>query len=133
MDSLAKSEHIVAAIVAHLAERGVQRTNFSVEDVGLELTEDNDKLFSDALRWLSDEGIIRSNERYDTVDGTENETIAIAFTLTSFGFDLLQNRFEGDLKLGAAIQQAKDGSGGYSNIGDLIGGILGGFTKTISS
>ncbi|MEY8827951.1 hypothetical protein AB9K34_06000 [Sedimentitalea sp. XS_ASV28] len=132
MNTLEKSERMVASIVAFLAERGVERTDFSVAEIGFELTRENDQLFSDAMIWLSAEGIIRSNDRIDYVAGKDNETVAISFSLTSFGFKLLSETYEGELTLGQAVSKTNSSGVGYANVGNLLGGLLGSFTKSVS-
>ncbi|MDK3075111.1 hypothetical protein QO034_18645 [Sedimentitalea sp. JM2-8] len=132
-NEIAQSEHMVSSIVSKLAARGVRRTELTLSELGYENNEENTDLFIDAVKWLESEGIIRSGEKYDFYANSKNETVASGFTVTSFGFALLQQPFDGNLTLGAAIEKVRSDGSGYSKIGDLVGGLLGGFTKTISN
>ncbi|MBN8185359.1 hypothetical protein JF540_01525 [Salipiger thiooxidans] len=130
---LADSETMIASLVAYLAEQGVRRSEFTVLDLGLEADRENVSLFIDALKWLASEGIVRSQDTHEFYSVSEGDTAASGFTLTSYGFALLQQPFLGELTLGGAIKKAQGSGSGYSGIGDLVGGILGGFTKSLSS
>ncbi|WP_156801069.1 hypothetical protein [Oceaniovalibus guishaninsula] len=127
--SLKISERLVAAIVNILAERGVRRSSLSYKELGLEPEEIDGPLFLDAMIWLSDEGIIRSSAktRFD-MDGN-----AYYFTLTAYGYRLLGQKFQGALNLGQAVRETAETGRSFAGIGDFVGGLLGGFTKSISS
>ena len=121
------SEKMIAAVVHALAGRGVKRTEFSLNDFELEGGDIN--LFVDALLWLSSEGIIRSTvEPPYLLDGT-----AYGFTLTAYGYRLLEQDFRGGMTLGRAIRETKETGRSFSSVGDFFGGLLGGLTKSISS
>ena len=86
------------------------------------------KKFDDVLRhsvgWLSDEGYIRSGglTPYDNL------------TLTKKGLAALNAVPEGlSATVGSSLVKATGGSRqNWSGIGDLVGGVIGGFTKSIS-
>lgn len=133
MDKLRSSEEFVAKIVEFLAKRGVSKIDFSVVDLGYERSNDLDVHFVYALKWLKDEGIVRSNAYHEFVGGTEHEQVAQDFVLTSLGFALLAKPFDGDLTLGAVIKRTNEAGRSFSTTGDFFGGILGGFTKSLAS
>ena len=128
---LVQSEQIIAAIVRYLAEQGVKRQDFSLEDLNLPGHVDDD-LFGDALLWLEGEGIVRNTVTHEFYLGQNGRTMASGFTLTSLGFSLLNEKIDGDLTLGSAIKQTSESGQGYANVGQLIGGLLGSFTKSVS-
>ena len=53
--------------------------------------------------------------------------------LTSFGFNTLARNMAGTLTLRDQLAEAESGQRSWSSVGDLIGGVLGGFTKTIGN
>lgn len=134
MEDLSKtemSERMVTKIVAHFAEQGVIREDLNLEKLGYEPSEATANLFVDAMSWLSNEGIINTNQKLAFTMGSSPR--ALGFTLTSKGYAMLASPFEGELTLGAAIKHAQRTGQGYSNVGELLGGLLGAFTKSISS
>ena len=124
----------MARIVAYLAAKGVRSSDFTIADLGYQNDASDHQLFSDALRWLMHEGVVYSNEEHDVLedDAEPGGVVASGFVLTSYGFKLLEQPFDGELTLGAAIQKATSDEAGYSKVGDLVGGILGGLTKSLS-
>ncbi|WP_425100199.1 hypothetical protein [Tropicibacter sp. S64] len=131
---LNESERMIAMIIGHLADGGVTRQTFSVRELGYEANDDSHRLFRDAVLWLGYEGIIASGytERKNQFSQKDNTIFARSFFLTSKGFKLLSEKFDGELTLGAAVKEANSNGTGYANAGTFFGGILGGFTKSIS-
>jgi hypothetical protein len=124
-----KSERMVAAIISRLAKNGVVRVDFEIRDLDQEDLIEERELFVDAFIWLENEGVVWSNTKHRFLLGGAT---AMGFTLTSYGYRLLNSRFEGDLTLNRAVERVVDTRKSYSGAGDFIGGILGGFTKSIS-
>ena len=58
MDNLQKSEAVIARILAHLAENGLQETQLNLNS--LELDDDLLPFFLTCYRWLEAVGIVRS-------------------------------------------------------------------------
>ena len=129
-DLVADSERMIAAILEELAKRGVKRDDLNLAHVGFEGSRENMLLFVDAMRWLEEEGVIRSNEKHKFMLSNGE---ALGFTLTSLGYRLLSQRFDGELTLGQAIQNTNSSGTGYANVGNLLGGLLGSFTKTLAN
>ena len=131
---LSRSEEMVAKVVAFLADGGVRQRDLNVGDLGYTESQDNSRLFKDALVWLLNEGVIASGfEDKRNQFRNSNPFTARQFFLTSKGYNLLSAKFEGELTLGAAIRNAQNSGSGYANAGTFFGGILGGFTKSVSS
>ncbi|MEM8657202.1 MAG: hypothetical protein AAGF22_03815 [Pseudomonadota bacterium] len=128
------SEAMVASIVAFLAEGGVRQQDVTIEELGYDQDAERIRLFRDAMLWLLNEGAIASGFK-DKRNQFKNRNpfTARQFYLTSKGYDLLSMKFEGSLTLGAAIKQTQSSGTGYANLGTFFGGILGGFTKSVSS
>ncbi len=90
--------------------------------------------FNDALYWMLDEGLIRVANKSETLGGT---LLLVGVQLTSKGIAVIQTKID-DPEIGESIERAAtEAKGGlepshYTNIGSFVGGILGGFTKSIS-
>ena len=87
------------------------------------------KTFEAVITWMLDEGIIRGKERIQTIDGRLR---IIAVQLTAKGLAIVKQ----PLPEGDTIEkriQSDAGGRSWSSIGDLIGGIAGGFTKSMGS
>ncbi|OZA06982.1 MAG: hypothetical protein B7Y02_14630, partial [Rhodobacterales bacterium 17-64-5] len=85
-------------------------------------------LFADMVKWLQDEGVVRDQDSYS--DGLGG--VVFDLVLTSRGFWLLEQKFTGDLTLGSAISKVAKNEPMTAGLGDFVGGILGGFTKSIT-
>ena len=130
MDNLQKSEAVIARILAHLAENGLQETQLNLNS--LELDDDLLPFFLTCYRWLEAEGIVRSESLQVLMRGT---FIIQNPVNTAKGFQLLAQgvNLGGEEKsLGTAVKEVSSGRS-YSSFGDFFGGLLGGFTKSISS
>lgn len=135
MDDLQKSEVVIAKILNQLAEWGLQNCQLKFDE--LELDNTYRPFFFVCSEWLVDEGIIRCKDiyKYSGENGGEDGYLNIP-VITSYGFALLRQEFfgtEGNGNLSEAIKNVADGKKPYSQIGDFVGGILGGFTKSIGS
>ncbi len=131
MDNLQKSEAVIARILTHLAETGLKKSDLDVDRLGLD--GELQPLFEDCTTWLADERIIRIGQ---TVAGTEPDEIGfLNCTITAYGFRLLAQGITLDgqkTSMGAAVKEVSSGRS-YSSLGDFFGGLLAGFTKSISS
>ena len=130
MDNLKKSEVVIASILNRLMEVGLQHSTLSFEDLGL--GQDHEAFFDTCVAWLIDEEIIRGNHsRLLAAPGSLVEPV-----ITADGFALLGRKLfgaEDGRRTGEAVREIAAAPTSYSGIGDLIGGIFGGFTKSISS
>lgn len=130
------SELLIAAIISKLVLQGIRRQTLSITDLSLELSEAVDEtLFNDAVEWLETEGIIRFTQR---VPDTESASLThfLGTCLTAYGFALVQQKSsasDGGKTLGQSIESTNADSVSYSKIGDFVGSVLGGFTKSVSS
>jgi hypothetical protein len=95
--------------------------------------------FATCFTWLSNEGLVRA-DRVTVVpeDGEDvaNDLYVYNPTLTSHGFAMLGQKVkigETITTLGDAVESRSVGEPSGWQIGDLVGGILGGFTKSIGS
>ncbi len=123
------SQKMIAAIVNDLSRRGVRRGSLDVSDLSLDEDLLDPALFLDSILWLEGEGIIRSSSEHSfTMDGTAHN-----YTLSAYGYRLLEQNFQGEMKLGQAVKEAAEGSRSFTGVGDFFGGLLGGFTKSMSS
>ena len=131
MSKLVESEKLVAEIVARLAANGVAVDTLSASEFFETPSGDEAKLFEDAITWLSSEKVIRESEAVP--DDARADIWHHSVVLTSLGYSKLATDFEVGLKLGNAIKEVSLTGKGYAVAGEFIGGILGGFTKSLSS
>jgi hypothetical protein len=84
-------------------------------------------IFEAVVVWMLDEDIIRAKQKIETLDGRLRLNWV---QLTSKGLNIVKQ----PLPSGDTIEKrVQSGSTNWSSIGDLIGGIAGGFTKSIGS
>jgi hypothetical protein len=125
------SERLVARIVEHLAGNGVYAEPIFASKFFPEGNYYADRvLFESTIEWLEAEGILRFDKPY--MGGPLTELIRNS-VLTGKGYSLLAQDFKNGLSLAQAIRKVNESGTGYAGIGDFVGGILGGFTKSISS
>jgi hypothetical protein len=127
---LAESEQLIARMVSRFAEHGVLSEVVSTKTFFGELKQENITLFVEAIRWLRAEDLVRTSAMLEIIG--EPTDIEVRIVLTANGFALLGRRLGSGESVGAAVKNASAGHG-YANAGELIGGILGAFTKSVSS
>ena len=129
LTNLERSERVVSAIVAFLMEQGFKDGSLSFDSLNLD--DEHRSFFDTSVRWLLDEGIIRAVNHIEVIKGTSELDRPV---LTSKGFLLLNQRvdfMEGAERVGEVVKKTALNEGSYSKLGSLIGGVLGGFTKSI--
>ncbi|TLP69184.1 hypothetical protein FEE96_02555 [Parasedimentitalea maritima] len=133
MSDLLKSELVIAKILELLMDWGIQETQLEFKELGL--SEEYAPHFFPCVEWLKDEGVIRTGKVFKYLEGGGSGIVS-GPVLTSYGLAALGHKItvgENEEKLSEAVKEVSSGTKSYSNIGDLVGGILGGFTKSISS
>jgi hypothetical protein len=93
-------------------------------------TQEDPKIFASVLQWMLDEQLIRARNIAKTVDGTIHLAGA---QLTAKGIAIVKQPLQGGDTIEKRIQSAEGDGLNWSSIGDLIGGIAGGFTKALAS
>lgn len=130
--NLQKSELVISKILEHLLDLGLQQgTRLSFED--LDLTKEYAPIYNGCCAWLIEEGVIRCANTSQAMGGNLG---MISPMITSRGFALLDQPFgvvEGKMRVGHAMKEIAGGHKNYAGIGDFVGGLLGGFTKSIGS
>ncbi len=132
MNNTEKSELVVAKILSAVSDNGLQYFRLDFDD--LKLDEAFEPFFDTCINWLADENIIRFSELIPDCD--DDQWAVSNPVLTSYGYSLLNSPLLGgkvDETMGAAIKKVSEKGTSYAGIGDFIGGILGGFTKSIGS
>jgi hypothetical protein len=91
-------------------------------------------MFSDIMIWLKDEGIIRTGQIASDGSGGDFFTDCV---ITGHGMDLLRRKTDvlGGAAAADVIMSTKERDASASQLvklGGLIGGVLGGFTKSAS-
>jgi|tagenome__1003787_1003787.scaffolds.fasta_scaffold20848504_4 hypothetical protein len=124
MDMLGR---IVAQFVAGgLSPRTVQSSKIS-EFLG---QNEDSAIAADVLRWMVDEGLIRADVIHKGVQG---DVQVYGAQLTSRGIAVLKSKTEAGDTIERKIESQSSSGIRWSEIGDLIGGVLGGLTKSITS
>jgi hypothetical protein len=140
-DNLEAQSAIVAAILRRLLKGGISRADLSVGEfrpdiraAGYPEPADFEGLFSDIIDWLRDEGMIRIGQISEDDNGND---FFINCVITGHGMEVLRRKV--DILDGATaadvIMSTKDHDASASQlvkIGGLIGGVIGGFTKSVS-
>jgi hypothetical protein len=143
-NNLQAQSSIAAAILRHLLKGGITRADLSVDQfrpdirvAGYPEQFDFDGLFLDIMVWLNDEGIIRIgqivHESHNDVRGTFFKECAI----TGRGMDTLRRKadFLGGATAADVIMSTNERDASASQLvklGGLIGGVIGGLTKSAS-
>ena len=129
--NLEKTELVIAKILSLLMENGLKESMLSFGSI--DLSSDYEPFFKTSFLWLIDEGLVRSR--------TNMESITSAFhaydpVLTAKGFSVLGSKLQfhgGKVALAAIVEDKAANAGMYTGVGDFLGGLLGGFTKSVGS
>ncbi len=130
-DNLEKSQVVIARILQRLMDHGLQRGDLSFKD--LQLGEEYRPFVPTCFDWLMQEGIVRATSSSTTSDGA---FFAANPVLTAHGFAVLGKTFNtgsDEIVLAQAVTMSAQSGRSLSSLGDLIGGFLGGFTKSMGS
>lgn len=127
---LEDSEKLVARMLTRFAENGTQSEAVSTATFFDTKSPENITAFVETIRWLRAEDLIRTSD-IPAIFGKPQD-IEVRVVLTANGFNLLGKTLGSGERVGQAVQNVNSGKG-YANAGELIGGILGAFTKSISS
>ena len=133
MDNFDKSELVIAKILDKAIENGIREWMLQFTDLMLDT--EYAPFFYPCLRWLEAEGIIRVQAYHRTMGGIASGHVQ-NISLTSHGLVALGHTIKiGDDtdKMSEAVKKVSSGEKSYAQVGDFVGGILGGFTKSISS
>ena len=133
MTEMEKSELVIAKILSLLLEWGIQHSSLEFEE--LELDNEFATHFYPCLEWLESEGIIRVKAYNRTIDGfasgSVNQPVLSAYGMSILGQKTIAN---GDSEqLSEGIKKISSGERSLWQVGDAIGGILGGLTKSLGS
>ena len=131
MSGLEKSNLVIAKILQLAIENGLSHWSLSFKHLGLDSTYETH--FYPCLHWLEAEDLIRVGEYARTLGGYAGGEV-LNVSLTSKAMALLGQEIEingQNTSVADAVEKAsKNDAGGY-RIGELIGGVIGGFTKSI--
>jgi hypothetical protein len=140
-DNIEAQSKVIAAILRHLLQGGVARTDLTANQFLTDIREagypepiDSDGLFDDIMLWLRDEGVIRIG---DIVGDGEGGSYFVSCVISGYGMRLLQNKTDvlGGKSAAEVIMEPVDKNASASQLvklGGLIGGVIGGFVKSAS-
>ena len=122
---------VVGRIVAKFVADGLAKHNIDSRAASRFLGGEVDKLtFENVLTWMIDEEIIRVKDKSITMDGTVRVTAA---QLTAKGLAIVREPTKSGDTIEKRIQSAGDDSGIYTKIGEMVGGVIAGYTKGLAS
>lgn len=127
---LERSEKLIAAMLHRFVENGTHSETVSTKAFFDEVNQENITTFVETVRWLRSENLIRTGNIPAIVDALED--IEVSIVLTADGFHSLGKKFGDGQTVAQALKSVNSG-GGFANTGELLGGLLGAFTKSISS
>jgi hypothetical protein len=137
LENIEKSELVIATILRILVERGIAASEMEFSSLGL--PDSFFPFFATCFRWLQSEGIVRA-EKVAAMSGDDSDDAVDLYiynpTLTSRGFTLLGQSIKvgnTETTVAKAVETRASGQTTGWQIGDLVGGVLGGFTKSIGS
>ena len=132
MTDLEKSEIVIAKILEKLLEAALKdHWILGFDDLGL--SDDYEVFFGGCGKWLVAENVIRVSEIAEVMSGPPS---LISPSLTAKGFAILGQSFSFAGKEISASEIVKDkasGQANYTGFGDFLGGVIGGFAKSINS
>jgi hypothetical protein len=123
---------VVGRIVARFISTGLMPQNVDSRAAGKFLGEPvvDKQVFEAAIAWMIDEGLVRAKDRQVFInDGTIRLSAA---QLTARGLAIIKHPLPDGGTIEKRIQSDATGRN-WSSIGELIGGVAGGFTKSLSS
>ncbi len=129
--SIEKSELVIARILSFLIDNGLQDSRLSFKN--LSLLPEYQPFFQTCIKWLIDEDYVRVTW---LVDSISSEFHVCGAVLTSKGFAILGHKFSvngGHVTAAQLVKEKSEGAANMTGIGDFLGGILGGFTKSLGS
>ena len=133
MDSMQSSNLVLAKILQLSMVNGVSHWSMAFGD--LELGTEYETFFFPCIEWLEAEGLIRVGTYSRAMGGLANGSVG-NIALTSRGMALLGQKvsFHGtEVTLSEAVREVSRGKADYHGIGDAIGGLIGGFVKSVIS
>ncbi len=129
--NIQKSEVVIARILKHLMDNGLQQSMMSFNT--LELDNEYEAFFKTSFMWLIHEGMVRSSTNIESITSVFH---AYDPVLSGQGFAALGRNLEangGSITMATAVKETSSSKQSYSGLGDFFGGILGGFTKSMGS
>lgn len=134
MRNLQRSELVIARILNQLIDYGLQDAELKFSDLGLK--DEYAPFFTVCVEWLLDEGIIRCGNfsKFKAPEGVSG--IMLNPVLTAYGLQILNQKLDindSAVKLSEAVKTVSENEKPYAQLGSFVGGVLGGFTKSIGS
>lgn len=130
LENLEISTRVISKILGKLLDVGLQE-NF-LQDSDFELDEAEGEFLGVCFEWLMREGLVHVTN----ISKSNSGVGFINAVLTSRGFLLMGQKIDisGESRTVAdAVHEPAELGGSYSAIGDFLGGVHGGFTKSLSS
>ena len=133
MENAEKSQLVMARILDKAMEMGIQEWMLGFDDLKLE--DDYANFFYPCLKWLENEGLVRVEGYHRTMGGPANGSVRNVH-ITAFGQSVLRQEVNitGEREmLSETVKGVSKEPASYSQFGDFLGSLLGGFTKSLGS
>ena len=137
LGNIEKSELVIATVLRILIERGLRAGSLEFKQLGL--SDEYRPFFATSFSWLQSEGFVRAVRVTvipDDEDETHDDLLVYNPALTAYGFSRLGQSVkigETTTTLREAVDTRTSGKPSAWQIGDFVGGILGGTIKSVSS
>ena len=131
MDALERTNLMLAKILEMAMNNGVSHWSLTFED--LKLGEEFETHFYPCIEWLEAEGLIRVGTYSRALGGLAKGGVR-NISLSARGMAVLSQNVEIDgskVPISNAVKKVSAGGVNYHSIGDAIGGVLGGFVKSL--
>ena len=133
MEATEQTNLTFARILNLAMQNGVSHWSLTFEK--LQLGQEFETYFWPSINWLEAEGLIRVESYARTMGGLANGA-AMNVSLTSRGMAMLGQKIkvgENETTVAEQVKGKAEGSISTSGVGDFIGAMLGGFTKSMGS
>jgi|GEM_PF-1837326 len=133
MEAMERTNLVLVRILNLAMQNGL--SHWSLTFGHLELDKDYETFFWPCLDWLEAEGLVRVGSRAQTMGGLANGE-AMNIALTSRGMAMLGQKIEvggNETTVAEQVKSRAEGAVSAAGIGDFIGALLGGFTKSMGS
>ena len=133
MEAMTRTHLVLAKVLDLAISKGVAHWSLSFSD--LDLGDEYATHFYPCVKWLEAEGLIRVGQYARTMGGISNGSVENV-ALTSQGMAILGQSIDvnGEQEqLSSAIKKVSEGRVDYSRVMDAIGGLVGGFIKSVSN
>lgn len=130
-ENMRKSERVIALVLHYLLSSGFQLGHLRLEDLNLD--EELKPFLPGCIQWMLNERLIHC-ENGSIVRSVDVRLINPM--VSSLGLSAMNQKVDlgtGEQTIGSIVQRVGEGDRSFSKIGDFLGGLIGGFTKSMGN